>query len=206
MSQRTLVVVLIAAVAIVAIALWFKQTMQPQQPQATAPEASGQMPGMPPEGMAAAPALEPGIAWQVPARWQEQAERPMRVATYTVPKASGDPEDGECAVFYFGPNQGGGVEDNIDRWIGQFEDPGTPARSKQTVNGLEVSRVSVDGTFLAPSGMTMEPTAQKKDYRLLGAIVSGPNGFVFFKFTGPKKTVEQATKEFDGMLASMQAS
>jgi len=23
------------------------------------------------------------------------------------PKAAGDPEDGECAVFYFGPGQGG---------------------------------------------------------------------------------------------------
>lgn len=205
MSQRTLVAVLIAAVAVVAIALWFKQTMQPQEPQVPAPEASGQAPGMPSEGMGAAQALDPGIAWQVPARWQEQGERPMRVATYTIPKASGDPEDGECAVFHFGANQGGGVEENIDRWIGQFADPDKPVRSQQTANGLPVSRVSVDGTFLAPSGMTMEPTAQKKDYRLLGAIVSGPNGFVFFKFTGPRKTVEQATKEFDGMLASMKA-
>jgi hypothetical protein len=224
MSQRTIVLVLILAVAILGVALWFKQTMQPAQPQATAPEATGETPGgeapgmppqgMPPQGMPpqgapqgmgepAGEAMDLGVAWKVPAGWQPQGERPMRVATYTVPKAAGDPEDGECAVFYFGPNQGGGVDDNIDRWVGQFADPDKPVRSQQTVAGMAVARVSVDGTYLAPAGMNMAPTGEKKNYRLLGGIVSGPNGNVFFKFTGPRKTVEQASKAFDGMLASL---
>jgi hypothetical protein len=208
MSQRTIVIVLIVAVAILGVALWFKQTMQPAQPpQAAAPEAAGEMPGgetpgMPPQDTPAGEALDPGIAWQVPAGWVAQGERPMRVATYSVPKAAGDPEDGECAVFYFGPNQGGGIDDNIDRWIGQFDKPDTPVRSKTTVNGMEVSRVAVDGTYLAPGGMNMAPTAEKKNYRLLGGIVAGPGGYVFYKFTGPRKTVARATKEFDAMLAS----
>jgi hypothetical protein len=212
MSQRTIVLVVILVVAILGVALWFKQTMQPAQPpQATAPEAAGETPGgeapgMPPQGMGepAPEAMDLGVAWKVPAGWQPQGERPMRVATYTVPKAAGDPEDGECAVFYFGPNQGGAVDDNIDRWVGQFSEPDKPVRSQQTVNGMAVARVSVDGTYLAPAGMNMAPTAEKKDYRLLGGIVSGPNGNVFFKFTGPRRTVERATKAFDGMLASIE--
>jgi hypothetical protein len=66
-----------------------------------------------------------GINWSLPAGWSEQPPRQMRVATYAVPAASGDAEGGECAVFYFGNDQGGGVEANIDRWITQFEEAST---------------------------------------------------------------------------------
>src|SRR5262245_27998711 len=47
-----------------------------------------------------------GVRWTVPAGWQASAERPMRVATYTIPAASGG-EAGECGVFFFGRGQGG---------------------------------------------------------------------------------------------------
>ena len=67
-----------------------------------------------------------GISWSIPSGWSEQPPRQMRVATYAVPAASGDAEGGECAVFYFGNDQGGSVEANIDRWVAQF-DEGTAA-------------------------------------------------------------------------------
>ena len=52
----------------------------------------------------------------------------MRAASYTIPPAAGDSEGGECVVYYFGSGQGGGVEANIKRWIGQFTAPdGGPA-------------------------------------------------------------------------------
>jgi len=37
----------------------------------------------------------------------------------------------------------------------------------------------------------------------LGAIVEGSQGSVFFKFTGPAKTVAQNQSAFEKMLASM---
>jgi hypothetical protein len=63
-----------------------------------------------------------GISWSIPDGWSEQPPRQMRVATYAVPAASGDAEGGECAIFYFGNDQGGGVEANIDRWVAQFDE------------------------------------------------------------------------------------
>ena len=60
----------------------------------------------------------------------------MRAATYTV-------GEGECAVFYFGAGQGGGVQANIDRWIGQFEPEGKPVTAKRTINGLAVTTIDV---------------------------------------------------------------
>ena len=41
-------------------------------------------------------------------------------------------------------------------------------------------------------------------YRLLGAIVEGPGGSVFFKLTGPVKTIAAQQKNFEQLLASIQ--
>lgn len=150
-----------------------------------------------------------GIKWTAPAAWKAQAPRPMRAATYTVPKAAGDPEDGECAVFYFGAGQGGGVNDNIRRWIGQFEAPGGgPAdklakTSKSTLNGLPVTRVDVAGTYKPAAGPMMQASGSKPGYRMLGAIVEGPQGAVFFKFTAPAKTAAAQQPEFEKLLRSI---
>jgi hypothetical protein len=150
-----------------------------------------------------------GLKWTAPKGWKAQPERPMRVATYTVPKAAGDSEDGECAVFYFGAGQGGGVDANIKRWIGQFAAPGGgPAdklakTSKATVNGLPATRIDLSGTYKTSSGPMMAAGPSKPGFRLLGAIVEGPQGAVFFKFTGPAKTVTSQQPVFEALLKSV---
>jgi hypothetical protein len=47
------------------------------------------------------------------------------------------------------------------------------------------------------------PKVAKPGFKLLGAIVQGKEGAVFFKFTGPAKTVEAAQKAFEALLASV---
>jgi hypothetical protein len=127
----------------------------------------------------------------------------MRIATYTVPAAEADEESGECAVFYFGGGQGGDVVSNIDRWVGQFENA-KPTKSSKELNGLKVTLVQISGTYLAPGGPMMQSTGKKEDYRLLGAIVDAPGGSVFFKFTGPAKTVAAAAEEFQALVGSLE--
>ena len=144
-----------------------------------------------------------GVRWSVPKRWTPQGERQMRVATYSVPAAEGDSEPGECAVFYFGNDQGGSVDANIDRWVGQFENPGIPARATKEVNGLKTTLVQVSGIYLAPGGPMMQSQGKKSNYRLFGAIVQAPQGAVFFKLTGPEKTIGAAEAEFNAMIGSL---
>jgi hypothetical protein len=126
----------------------------------------------------------------------------MRAATYTIPPAKGDPEPAECGVFFFGSGQGGSVEDNVARWVGQFEGGPKPTRSKRTVSGLAVTSVDVSGTYLSGGPMTTVKT-RKEGFRLLGAIVEAPEGNVFFKLTGPAATVKAAGPEFEAMIASL---
>lgn len=144
-----------------------------------------------------------GIEWKAPAGWSSQGERTWRVATYTIPMIEQDTEAGECAVFFFGTGQGGELEDNIERWVTQFEGQPTVSRSATEINGLGVTRVEIAGNYLAPAGPMMQSQGVKEDFLLLGAIVEAPGGYVFFKSTGPRKTMEAAKPAFEALLSTL---
>lgn len=160
---------------------------------------------------AAAPADAPkagGLTWKAPPPFEQRAPKSsMRVAEYGL---EGD-ENAELSVFYFGADQGGTVEANMSRWIGQFTQPDgsqTQAkRSERTVKGIDVAVVEAHGTFAGGMGM---PGAPQKpalpDAMLLGAIAKGPQGSVFFKLTGPRAAVEHAKAGFDRLLESLQSA
>jgi hypothetical protein len=150
-----------------------------------------------------APNAVAGVKWTVPSGWSNGPQKQMRVATYNIPAASGDAEGGECAVFYFGSGQGGDVESNISRWVGQFVDASAPDRSSKEVNGMKVELVKVAGAYTSPSGPMMQSSGKKENYRLLGAIITAPEGSVFFKLTGPAKTVAVVEKDFNALVASL---
>ncbi len=150
-----------------------------------------------------------GISWTPPATWKNASDKPMRAATYTVPSAAGDKDPGECAVYYFGPGQGGSVQANIDRWVGQFQQPdGKPSKNvakttNRTIHGLNVTTVDVTGTYGGMGGPMAATHSSKPGYRMLAAIVEGPQGAVFFKFTAPTKTLSARQAEFEKLLDSL---
>ena len=147
--------------------------------------------------------------WDPPKTWKLGPEKPMRSATYLIPASTGDPEGGECAVF---ANIGGGVQANVDRWIGQFKQAdGSDSKAKaktekKTINGMPATLIELTGTFNG-GGAMMNPgapaPAEKTGYRLLGAIVEAPSGPLYFKLTGPAKTVAAAQADFMAMLNSL---
>ena len=144
-----------------------------------------------------------GVVWSFPASWTRQHEQPMRVATYVIPPADGDSEAGECAVFYFGPDQGGDVDANIQRWGSQFEGATQAEKTTMEVGGIPVTIARIEGTFLAPGGPMMQSQGSMEGYKLLGAIVEAPGGMVFFKCTGPQKTIESSEPAFLSMVGSL---
>ena len=143
-----------------------------------------------------------GVTWSVPARWSEQPGGSMRVATYSVPAAKAA-EAGECAVFFFGAGQGGGVDANVERWSKQFEGSPKAERSARKVNNLSIALAQIAGVYLAPGGAMMQSQGKRPGYRLIGAIVEAPQGDLFFKLTGPAATVAAAQADFDTLLASL---
>ncbi|HEY1271917.1 MAG TPA: hypothetical protein VGF08_08025 [Terriglobales bacterium] len=147
-----------------------------------------------------------GLKWTAPAKWKTEGPRPMRAATYTVAPAAGDTASAECAVYFFGTGQGGSVEANLERWKGQMAGPGgKPADAKitkRTVHGLAVTTIDASGDYTGMGGPMAASKSVQSNYRLLGAIVEGPGGNVFIKFTGPSKTIAERQSEFEQLLGS----
>ena len=149
-----------------------------------------------------------GVRWTAPATWKAEAPRPMRAATYSIPLAAGDQGIAECVVNYFGPGQGGGVDANIERWRGQVlgadGKPAVPKIDKRAARGIPITMIDTSGTYTGMGGPMSGGAKPVAGYRLMGAIVEGPGGSVFFKLTGPAKTIAAQQKNFEQLLASIQ--
>jgi hypothetical protein len=157
---------------------------------------------------AAKPVL--GVVWPDPTSWKRVTpSSAMRKASYQIPAAAGDAEGAELAVFYFGVGQGGSVDANVQRWVGQFSGvaPASVERSERTVGGLKAHLVEIaTGTFTdSMAAMHGGSVTPKENYSLLGAIVETAVGPYFFKLTGPKKTVAAAKADFNQMLEGVRA-
>jgi hypothetical protein len=149
-----------------------------------------------------------GLRWNAPAGWKNEGSRPMRAATYVVPATAGDKANAECVVYFFGEGQGGSVEANMERWKSQFRTPaGSPAPAqiaKRTSHSLIVTTIDASGDYSGMGGPMAGEHAAASGYRLLGAIVEGPHGNVFVKFTGPMKTVGENQMKFEQLVASFE--
>jgi hypothetical protein len=182
-------------------------TGQPAQGQADV----GQLVDLVRDSTPAEPQVGPGgevtiadVAFTPPRDWQSQTPTSaMRKAQFRIDGQGGA---GEVVVFYFGPGQGGGLEDNVARWFGQFQAPGggpatDTSRSTREVGGLQVTEVRAHGTY--SSGMPGGPTTPLTDHALHGVIVESPHGPVFIKATGPAATIDGAAAAFEALVTSV---
>jgi hypothetical protein len=177
-----------------------KQSAPAPAPAGHAADAPAPAPAPAPSAPAAAEKLEggavrlAGVTYTPPAHWQDLGPSGMRQGQYRLPAAEGDKAPAEVNVFYFGPESGGGVEANLQRWIGQILLPGNvdPAeavvRSTFTADGMPGHVVAVNGRYQAGGGPMGGRGEVLPGYRLVGVVIEGPEGSVFFKLTGPEAT------------------
>jgi hypothetical protein len=151
------------------------------------------------------------LHFKVPEGWvSENPTSAMRIAQYKLPKVEGDPEDALLVLYYFGAQQGGAVQANIDRWIGQMQQPdGSASKDKAktenlTVNGLKVTTVDVSGTFTAEMMPGAGDHRNNTDYRLRAAVIETPKGSYFPKLVGPAKTVARWDQAFNDYVKSFE--
>jgi hypothetical protein len=153
--------------------------------------------------------LAAGLTYTAPSAWKPvTTSSSMRVAQFTLPRASGDAEDGELVIYYFG-GSGGSVDANIERWVGQMQQPdGKPStsvmkRDTKTINGLKMTLVDVSGTYVAEMMPGSTQRHNNAGYRLRAAVIETANGPYFIKLTGPAKTLAANDKAFEAFLASV---
>jgi hypothetical protein len=141
------------------------------------------------------------------------AEKPssnMRLAQYKLPKAEGDPEDASLVLYFFGSNQGGSVQANLERWISQIEQPdGSSSQAKAksetlTIHGLKVSTIDLAGTYVAETAPGSGVRHNNPGYRLRAAVIETPKGTHYVKLVGPSKTIDHWDKAFNDYLQSFE--
>jgi hypothetical protein len=149
-----------------------------------------------------------GFSFQPPTSWKTEAPTStMRLAQYRIEPAPGDTDPGECALFHF-PGSGGSVQANIDRWIGQFEQPDGSASADHasverfTNEGLNISFVDVSGTYTGAGSGMATPAEPKQGYRMVAGVVETAQGPWFMKCTGPSATMAATGPGLKAMLKS----
>lgn len=141
-----------------------------------------------------------GLHVVLPNGWTSVPPASSMRAAQAVIEGPGGPA--ELTVFHFGAGQGGDVEANIQRWLGQIvPQAGTKPQREvfESGGGLRITWVDAEGT-LQPGQMGMGPKEAQPGARLLGAVVEGDGGPWFFKATGSDLTLAPQRLAFRGML------
>jgi hypothetical protein len=139
------------------------------------------------------------LVWVAPSAWQTVANRSaIRLATYRVPGPTSQGAGAELTVT----RAGGTTDENLERWVGQFDKAGRDVRKERTVAGLRVTTLEVSGTYDGGMSRTGPETASP-GWSLLGAVVETSGPFYFFKMVGPTDAVRAARPAFDALVLSV---
>ncbi len=162
--------------------------------------------------IAQAPAMTPGtdgrydfkvLSIEIPKDWTPQPpSSSMRIAQFALPASS----EGEAVatVFFFPPGQGGSIQANIDRWIGQVAQPdGSSSHDKADVakrraGNIEIATLDVSGTIAL--SMMAQP---EEGFRMLAMIAATPSGSVVVKTVGPESLIAGQNEAFMKMVESI---
>jgi hypothetical protein len=151
------------------------------------------------------------LRFKAPPEWVvEKPSSTMRLAQYKLPKAESDSEDASLVLYFFGTNQGGSVQANVERWISQMEQPdggSSEAKAKQetlTVNQLKIATIDLTGTYIAETAPGSNVRHNNPDFRLRAAVIETPKGAHYVKLIGPAKTVSRWEKAFNAYLQSFE--
>jgi hypothetical protein len=152
-----------------------------------------------------------GMKATVPAAWEAtKPSNEMRLFQFALPKAEGDKETGEIAVFAF-PGGSGSLDANLARQEAKFEIPeGVKKEDAIKVTKLKVGKYDatyqdIQGTYLSkfPPFAPNAKVTKKENYRQLYVVFEDDSGKQYYMTVlGPTKTIEAQKKAFEEMLKS----
>ena len=156
------------------------------------------------EPQPAAQSAQGELRLKAPEGWvSERPTSSMRVSQYQLPVAEGDSEAASLVVYYFGAGQGGSVDANLDRWVGQMQTPREKAKTENmTVNGLKVTLLDVSGSYAGGDMAGGAAAGSKPNFRMRAGVIETPKGAYFIKLVGPEKTVNRWDQGFQDFIKS----
>jgi hypothetical protein len=143
---------------------------------------------------------EGAIQLTAPAAWQSKQPATRIVDfEFAIPASAEDEADGRLTIM----GAGGSVEQNIERWNGQFARQTKSSAKQVKVAGVDVHLVDISGVYKDSKG-PFAPVELREDYRMLGAIIATEKlGKYFLKLYGPAKTIADNEQAFLAMVESL---
>lgn len=154
------------------------------------------------------PVMLAGMKSTPPADWKEEKpSNEMRLTQFKLPKAEGDADDAELAVFFF-KNGSGSVEQNLKRQEAKFEIAEDDKKKaikveKAKVGTLEATYQDITGTFLSkfPPFAPNPKITKKENFRQLYVIFEDKDGGQYYiTVLGGAKTIEKHKKGFEEFI------
>jgi hypothetical protein len=135
-----------------------------------------------------------GLKLTVPAGWKSKDTKSnFRLMDFTLPKAEGDKDSTECVAWYYGTNGSGGVNENFQRFIDEFQPKDRKVKvTKGKAPEGDYVVVDIEGVWNRPvdtpqGGLKIVPTPSA---RVVGLSLYVPHvGPYYLKMGGPEKTV-----------------
>lgn len=180
---------------------WLK-SVNTGEDTAEAPASAGSAPSSPSTG-----GTSPGAAadasglpqWTVPAGWQREGERPMRLATFSVPGEPGG-KASDLSISTLG-GSGGGLLANVNRWRGQL---GLTSWTEEALQ-KEVQVIDVNGAKVTIVDLVGDknPQGEARRTRILAAVQVQGGSSWFYKLTGDDTAVARERENFMGFVRSI---
>lgn len=157
------------------------------------PTAPSSTPTKTTEGGARSYEYSDNITFDIPASWREDANPNMVDSRYYI-----DTTEGELQLTL--TSMGGGLNQNIERWVKQVKTAGEGAsRDNVTIAGVSCPRVDVRGDYNNRVG---SDPGNKSNWRLIGIGVPNASRDFFVKLVGPRDAINEFKKDFQTFLDS----
>jgi hypothetical protein len=142
-----------------------------------------------------------GLTFKIEAPWASVESTGMFRAGTLNAKVEGLEKPLEAIFYHFpGPGGGGGVQANVDRWLGQFATKPESKTEEIDAGGKKITLVTATGTY--NDGPPMGAKTPRENYTLIAAIVPTEDSNVFIKLAGPKDAIAKLAEGFKKMAGS----
>jgi hypothetical protein len=142
-----------------------------------------------------------GLSFKIEAPWASVESTGMFRAGTLNAKVEGLEKPLEAIFYHFpGPGGGGGVQANVDRWLGQFATKPESKTEEIDAGGKKITLVTATGTY--NDGPPMGAKTPRENYTLIAAIVPTEDSNIFIKLAGPKDAIAKLADGFKKMAGS----
>jgi hypothetical protein len=142
-----------------------------------------------------------GLIFKIEAPWAAVESTGMFRAGTLAAKVEGAEKPVEAVFYHFpGPGGGGGVQANVDRWLGQFASKPESKTEEIDAGGKKITLVTATGTY--NDGPPMGAKTPRENYTLIAAIVPTEDSNIFIKLAGPKEAIAKLAEGFKKMAGS----